>query len=332
MHRTTLRPTQFVHNRIMRAFLAGLIFVIASSGQQPDVNITPRAAKVPPPETAVDRKANIRVDTTVVLIPVSVTTMMGTFVTSLDKENFRLYEDHVQQEIRSFSSQDAAMSIGIVFDTSGSMGDKLRKSREALVQFMKVANPVDEFFLLQFSDRPELTVPFTHDTGEIANKLMFIKSHGSTALLDGVYMAMNTMRKAKNPRKAILIISDGGDNHSRYTQGEVKNAVVESDVQIYGIGIFGGMSTPEEFAGPAMLHQLATLTGGRSYTVDRLSEMPDIAEKIAIELRNEYVLGYSPKNTARDGKYRRVEVKLLKVAGLPPLKAAFRTGYFAPVQ
>jgi VWFA-related protein len=317
----------------MRRVITALIFSIAAFAQSPDVNITPRlpAAKVPP-ETAADKRADIRVDTTVVLIPVSVTTLLGTFVASLDKENFRVYEDKVQQEILSFSSQDAPMSIGIVFDTSGSMGDKLKKSREAVVQFMKVANPVDEFFLIQFSDQPELVVPFTHETGEIANRLMFTKSHGSTALLDGVYMAMHTMRKAKNPRKAILIISDGGDNHSRYTQSEVKNAVVESDVQIYGIGIFGGGTTVEEAAGPDLLRRLASMTGAHSYTVDRLSEMVDVAEKIAIELRNEYVLGYSPKNGARDGKYRRVEVKLLKVAGLPPLKAAFRTGYYAPVQ
>jgi VWFA-related protein len=315
----------------------GLLLVITAFfgalAQQPEVNITPRpAAKAPVPETAVDRHVDIRVDTTMVLIPVSVTTMLGTFVASLDKENFRLYEDKVQQEILSFSSQDAAMSIGIVCDTSGSMGEKLKTSREAVAQFLKVANPVDEFFLIQFNDRPELAVPFTHTPGEILDRMMFAQSKGMTALLDGVYMAMNQMRKAKNPRKAILIISDGGDNHSRYTQGEVKNSVVESDVQIYGIGIFGGGNSLEEANGPELLRQLASMTGGHSYTVTRLQEMRDVAEKIAIELRNEYVLGYSPKNGTRDGKYRRVEVKLLKVAGLPPLKAAFRTGYYAPTQ
>jgi len=313
--------------------VAALIALAGAFAQQPDVNITPRkGAKTPAPETAVDKRSDIRVDTTLVLIPVSVTTLLGTFVANMDKENFRLYEDKVQQEILTFSNQDAAMSIGIVFDTSGSMGEKLKKSREAVVQFMKIANPEDEFFMIQFSDRPELVVPFTHATEEIANKLLYTKSHGSTALLDGVYMAMNQMRKAKNPRKAILIISDGGDNNSRYTQTEVKNAVVESDVQIYGIGIFGGGTTVEEASGPDLLRRLATMTGAHSYTVDRLSEMPDVAFKIAIELRNEYVLGYSPKNAARDGKYHRVEVKLLKVAGLPPLKAAFRTGYYAPGQ
>jgi Ca-activated chloride channel homolog len=319
--------------RVPMATIFAIAVLAPLLAQQGDINITPRkTTKEAPPESATDRRANIRVDTTIVLIPVSVTTLTGTFVTSLEKENFRLYEDRVQQDILTFSSQDAAMSIGIVFDTSGSMGDKLRKSREAVAQFMKVANPEDEFFMIQFNDRPELVVPFTHETNEITNRLLFTKSRGMTALLDGVYLAMNTMKKAKNPRKAILIISDGGDNHSRYTQSEVKNAVVESDVQIYGIGIFGGGSTSEEMSGPDLLRRMASMTGAHSYTINNLAEMVDVAEKIAIELRNEYVLGYSPKNTARDGKYRRVEVKLMKVAGLPPLKAAFRTGYFAPIQ
>ena len=259
----------------MRSLISGAIFLIATLGgalaQQPEVNITPKTgAKTPPPETAVDKRADIRVDTTLVLIPVSVTTLLGTFVANMDKENFRLYEDKVQQEILTFSNQDAAMSIGIVFDTSGSMGEKLKKSREAVVQFMKIANPEDEFFMIQFSDRPELVVPFTHATEEIANKLLYTKSHGSTALLDGVYMAMNQMRKARNPRKAILIISDGGDNNSRYTQSEVKNAVVEADVQIYGIGIFGGGTTvggsqrPGPAAPPGDHDGSAQLHGGSS--------------------------------------------------------------------
>ena len=304
--------------------------------QTPDVNLSPRpsknAPKNPTPEAVTDRHANIRIDTTLVLIPASVTTMLGTFVAGLEKENFKVFEDKVEQKIVTFSNQDAAMSIGIVFDTSGSMGDKLQRSRQAVAQFLKIANPEDEFFLIEFNDRPELVLPFTHNPQEILNRLMTTKSHGSTALLDGVYLAMNHMRKAKNPRKAILIISDGGDNASRYTQTEVKNAVLEADTQIYGIGIFGGGMTPEEMAGPEMLQRLASLTGGRSFNVVRLSELTDVAEKIAIELRNEYLVGFSPQNVARDGKWRRVEVKLMNLRGLPPLKVVFRTGYFAPVQ
>ena len=271
-----------------------------------------------------------------VLIPVAVTDPMSRFVTGLDKENFKIYEDKVEQQIAQFSSEDAPLSVGIVFDTSGSMGAKLQKSRQAVTQFMKTANPEDEFFLIQFNDRPEMVVPFTPDTEEVQNRLTFIESKGRTALLDGVYMAMNQMKKARNPRKAILIISDGGDNSSRYTESEVKNAVREADVQIYAIGIFEPAAsrgrTPEELSGPALLGEITEQTGGRHFAVDNLAELPDVAAKIGIELRNQYVLAYSPKNAARDGKYRRVTVKLVKTTGLPQLKAVFRTGYYAPTQ
>ncbi len=174
------------------------------------------------------------------------------------------------------------------------MGPKLQKSRQAAVQFFKTANPEDEFFLVEFNDRPELVVPFTADTEDIQNRLEFAQSKGKTALLDGVYMAMNQMKKARNPRKAILIISDGGDNNSRYTESEIKNAVREADVQIYGIGIFEPIGsrgrTPEEQMGPGLLSEVAELTGGRSYNVENLNELADIAAKIGIELRNQYVL------------------------------------------
>ena len=307
------------------------------TGSQPAVNITPRSrAKGDTAESIVDRRADIRIDTTLVLIPVSVTDPVSRFVTGLDKENFKIYEDKVEQEIAQFSSEDAPLSVGIVFDTSGSMGSKLQKSRQAVAQFLKTANPEDEFFLIQFNDRPEMVVGFTADTEEIQNRLTVVQSKGRTALLDGVYMAMNQMKQAHRPRKAILIISDGGDNSSRYTESEVKNAVREADVQIYAIGIFepvGARSrTPEELNGPGLLSEIAEQTGGRHFAVENLAELPDVAAKIGIELRDQYVLGYSPKNVARDGKYRRVQVKLVKTTGLPPLKAMFRTGYYAPTQ
>lgn len=327
----------------MRTFIAlGLtIFFaaalpVACNAQDDNVSITPRKGPEKAAPARPEPRPNIRIDSTLVLIPVAVTDPMSRFVTGLDKENFKIYEDKVEQEIAQFSSEDAPLSVGIVFDTSGSMGAKLQKSREAVSQFMKTANPEDEFFLIQFNDRPEMVVPFTADTEEIQNRLTFVQSKGRTALLDGVYMAMNQMKKAHNPRKAILIISDGGDNSSRYTESEVKNAVREADVQIYAIGIFEPMAsrgrTPEELSGPALLGEITDQTGGRHFAVDNLAELPDVAAKIGIELRNQYLIGYAPKNKNRDGKYRRVVVKLVKTTGLPQLKAAFRTGYYAPTQ
>jgi Ca-activated chloride channel homolog len=282
------------------------------------------------------RPVDIRVDKTLVLVNVTVTDPLNRFVTGLEKEHFKLYEDKVEQVISQFTSEDAPISIGLVFDTSGSMGSKLQKSRQAAGEFFKTANPQDEFFLVQFNDRPELTVPFTTDTDKIQSTLTFTQSKGRTALLDSVYLAMHEMKKAHNPRKALLIISDGGDNSSRYTETEIKSAVREADVQIFAIGIFESMGgrgrTPEEASGPGLLNELAEQTGGREYAVENIAELPDIAAKIGIELRNEYILGYSPKNRERDGKYRRVQVKLNQPRGLPPLKAYFRLGYYAPTQ
>jgi len=282
------------------------------------------------------RPSNIRIDKTLVLINVTVTDPLNRFVTGLEKEHFRLFEDKIEQTITQFSSEDAPISIGLVFDTSGSMGSKLQKSRQAASEFFKTANPSDEFFLVQFNDRPELTVPFTTDTDRLQSTLTFTQSKGRTALLDSVYLAMHEMKKAHNPRKALLIISDGGDNSSRYTETEIKNAVREADVQIFAIGIFESFGnrgrTPEEAAGPGLLNELAEQTGGREYAVENVAELPDIAAKIGVELRNEYILGYTPKNRERDGKYRRVQVKLNQPRGLPPLHAYFRLGYYAPTQ
>jgi len=190
--------------------------------------------------------------------------------------------------------------------------------------------------LVEFNDRPTLVSGFTTDIEDLQSRLTFTQSKGRTALLDGVYMAMNQMKKARNPRKAILIISDGGDNSSRYTESEIKTAVREADVQVYAIGIFEPASsrgrTPEEMMGPGLMSEMAEQTGGRSFQVENLNELPDIAAKIGIELRNQYVLYYTPKNLTRDGKYRHVNVKLVQPRGLPPLKAFYRLGYYAPSQ
>jgi VWFA-related protein len=313
--------------------VSGLL-ACAFAGEE-NATITPRVK--PSNEAAVVLpRANIRVDTNVVLIPVTVTDPLNRFVTGLDQESFKVFEDKAEQKIVSFGSEDAPLSIGIVFDTSGSMGPKLEKSRQAVSEFFKTANPEDEAFLVEFNDKPEMVTPFTHNLEEIQNRLTFTQSKGRTALLDGVYMALHAMKKAHNPRKALVVISDGGDNSSRYTEGEVKNLVKEADVQIYAIGIYEPVAsrgrTAEELSGPGLLTDISEPTGGRHFIVENLTELPDVAAKIGIELRNQYVLGYSPNNQTRDGKYRKVNVKLVQPRGLPPLHAFWRTGYYAPTQ
>jgi VWFA-related protein len=304
------------------------------------VTVEPRVRSLPGKTEAADpllgRPASIRVDKTLVQIPVTIMDPMNRFVTGLDKDYFRVLEEKAEQEITQISSEDAPLSIGLVFDTSGSMGSKLEKSRQAAAQFFRTANPEDEFFLVTFNDRPAMMVPFTTDSEELQNRLTFTQSKGRTALLDGVYLSLNHMKKARHPRKALLIISDGGDNSSRYTESEVKNAVREADLQIYAIGIYEPVSsrgrTSEEMMGPGLLTSIAEETGGRAYAVSNLAELPDVAAKIGIALRNQYVLYYTPKNQERDGKYRRVTVKLIQPRGLPPLRASYRVGYYAPTQ
>jgi Ca-activated chloride channel homolog len=305
---------------------------------EPRVTIEPRRSTAAPKPPAEDesRAANIKVDTNLVLINVSVRDPLNRFVTGLEREHFKLTEDKADQKIVQFASEDAPLSIGLVFDASGSMGAKLNKARQAAAQFFKTANPEDEFFLVQFNDRPELVVPFTHNTEEIQNRLTFTQAKGKTALLDGVYQAMAHMKKARNPRKAILILSDGGDNSSRYTEPEIRNLIREADVQIYAIGIFEMMGTrgrtAEELAGPGLLTEISEQTGGRHFPVENINELPDIAAKIGMELRNQYLLGYTSTNQERDGKYRKVNVKVVQIKGMPTLKASWRQGYYAPTR
>jgi VWFA-related protein len=322
-----------------KLFVMGAVLVSSAlwgAGETADPQVAIQTRAKPEVKAEILPKANIRVDSTLVLIPVTVTDPLNRFVTGLDKENFKLFEEKKEQEISQFSSEDAPLSVGVIFDCSGSMGSKLEKSRLAVAQFFKTANPEDEFFLVQFSDGAQLAQAFTTNLEEIQNRLTFTQSKGRTALLDAIYLGLHEMKKAHNPRKALLLISDGGDNNSRYTEGEIKNLVKEADVQIYAIGIFesaGGRSrTSEELAGPALLSQIAEQTGGRQYQVDNLNELPDIAAKIGIELRNQYLLGYAPQNQERDGKYRHVQVKLVQPRGLPPLRAFWRMGYYAPSQ
>jgi VWFA-related protein len=296
------------------------------------VAVVPRAQ---PPRDS-EFKATIRVDAALVLIPVTVTDLANRIVTGLEKRNFKVIEDRAEQEITSFSNEDLPISVGVVFDCSGSMGAKLEKSRLAVAQFFRDANPDDEFLLVQFSDGAKVIQPFTRDLSQIQNHLVLTKSSGQTALFDAVYLALQQMKKAVNPRRALLIVSDGGDNNSRYTDAEIKNLVKEANVQIYAIGIFESAGTrgrtPEELAGPSLLSEIAEQTGGRQYPAESANELPDIAAKIGLELRNEYILGYAPQNRERDGKYRRVEVKLVPPRGLPPLRASWRLGYYAPLQ
>jgi len=278
--------------------------------------------------------ATFRSNTNLVLVPVTVTDSTNRFVLGLERKHFRILEDGVEQTITSFSGEDAPLSVGLAFDESGSMGYKLRTSRAAVAQFLKTMNSDDEAFLVEFSDKARLSLEFTSQFEKIPSILEEAHTGGLTAMVDAVRLSYVQVKNAKNPRKAILIVSDGGDNNSKYTAAEVESLVREADVQLYAMGVFepefSSLLSAEEISGPRLLSEMANETGGRAFSAVVASDLPSVAARIAIELRNEYVLAYTPKNQARDGKYRHIEVKVSPPAAFSPVKIHSRRGYYAP--
>jgi len=280
------------------------------------------------------KKPGLHLDVDLALVNVTVTDPYNRLVTGLDPDNFRVFEDNIEQEVVTFSAEDVPISIGVIFDFSGSMANKIGKAREAAVQFFKTANPQDEFFLVSFNERAELTSSFTNSVEDLQSRMMLTAPKGRTALLDAIYLGLSQMRGARNGKRALLILSDGGDNHSRYNESDIKRLVKEADTQLYAIGIFDPLGyrnrTPEELNGPSLLSEVTEMTGGRVFAVENLNELPDIASKIGMELRNQYVLGYRPSNKAHDARWRKIKIKLRAPKGLPPLSVYSKTGYYAP--
>ena len=321
------------YRRFFRGAFAALVLISAAGLAQTNGPIQrPKQG----PESEVKPGQEIKVNVDLTLVNVTVTDPLDRLVTGLEKEHFRVFEDGVEQEIVSLSSEDVPVSIGLVFDMSGSMSDKVGKAREAAVQFMRTANPQDQFFLVSFNDRAELTSGFTGSVDELQNRMMFTASRGRTALLDAIYLGLSQMRGAHNGKRALLIISDGGDNHSRYNESDIKNYLKEADCQLYAIGIFDPIDirsrTSEELEGPSLLSEMTEMTGGRVFPVGNPSELPDIATKIGMELRNQYILGYKSANPSHNGAWRKIKVKLHPPKGLPPLRVYGKTGYYAPAQ
>jgi Ca-activated chloride channel homolog len=291
-----------------------------------------RVTVEPRPGSRTPGKTDFRAETNLVLIPVSVTDAKNHSVIGLGRDAFRIFEDKAEQKLTQFATGDVPLSVGIVFDASGSMQDKMAESREAVRQFLRTANPEDEFFLVEFSSHARITVPFTTDAGQVEERLQRTEPRGRTALLDAVCLAMDQMKKARNPRHALLVISDGGDNDSRFTQYEMRRRVRESDLWIYSIGIYGhhtAMLPEESQPGQSLLSALAEESGGRHAAVEYLRDLPEIAASIGRELRDQYILGYRPAGDRRDGKYHRVQVKLVERRDLT---IASRPGYFGAME
>ncbi|MCZ2075809.1 MAG: VWA domain-containing protein [Bryobacterales bacterium] len=308
------------------AIAAGLVAPAAAVAEQAGPLLMENVRRKP----TEDHGPAIKVDVSLVLVPVTVTDDMGRIVSGLHQNNFAIYDDKQQQPIISFASEDAAFSVGLVFDTSGSMRGKMDKARLAARAFWQAANPEDEVFLVTFSDRAELQEDFTSDIADIQSRLLFAAPKGKTALIDAVDLAMRHLKSARNTRKALLVISDGGDNNSRLSKSELLRYAKEADVQIYGIGIHHGSSSPEEMSGPLLLEDLARATGGQHFIVRSENELPDIAARIGVALHDQYMIGYQPPYGALPGKWRQIRVRLQAPKGVPTLRVYARTGYYAP--
>ncbi len=297
----------------------------------------PKVDKDAPPTTTIDRTSNagrIRVDVNLVLVPVTVTTNdSNRLVTGLQAPNFEVFDNNVGQLIKTFSTEDAPVTIGIIFDLSGSMQSKFARARKALSEFLRTSNPADEFFVVGFNDKPAVIVDYTSDVEDVEARMVMLKPENRTALIDAVYLGVNKLKDAKYDRRALLIVSDGGDNRSRYNENELRRVVRESDLQIYAIGIYDTYApTQEEQLGPVLLRNICEMTGGRMFSVTDAADMGDIATRISAELRNEYVIGYKPNDMKKDGNWRKLKVRLVPPPGLPSMTPHFRQGYYAPSQ
>jgi len=318
-------------------FLSFLILSAVALAQTSidEVHVTPRERTVAissANRARLPAASLIRASVDLVLVPVTITDDFNRPVIGLEQENFQVFENKKPQEIKDFSSVDAPISVGIILDTSGSMAYKLERARDAVIQFCNIANPQDEFFMITFADAPRLVTDFTTNTEEIENDLLTVQSHGRTSLLDAIYLGLRKMRSARYPRKALIIISDGGDNHSRYSERDIRAAVKEADVMIYAIGTYDGyVTTQEELLGPELLRSITSVTGGRTFTLTDPKDMPQVTRAIGTQLRHQYVIAYEPQAKPHDGKWHKISVKLRLPRKLNNLflHVDARAGYYA---
>ena len=265
------------------------------------------------------QQKSLKVDVDLVMVNVSITDPDNKLVTDLKTDNFHIYEDKVEQQIRYFSTEQQALSLGIVFDVSHSMEPKIALARDAAARFLDTGSPEDEYFLVEFSTRARITEDFTSDVSRLRDHLALVPPQGDTAMYDAVYLGLSKVRKGRNPKKALLLITDGEDNHSRYSRHDIREFARESDVQIYSIDL-----------GRALIGELSDMTGGHSFHA-HADQLEDVCSKIAQELKSQYVIGYASTNTNKDGKYRRVRVRVTAPPGMPKLNVRSKDGYYAPV-
>jgi len=271
------------------------------------------------------------INTDLVTLKVSVTNANGLAVSGLDQSTFTIFDDKVQQQIRYFSDDDAPASIAIVFDTSGSMrGQKLEQAKEALTHFIQTSHERDEYFLIGFDSRTRLLLDSTRDADAVLRKLTYVQPHGNTALYDAVYLGLEKAMRGIYQKHAVLLISDGEDNDSRYSFGELRRRLRESDVIIYAIGtVENSVPRKGRVDGPETLRELASASGGKAFFPNSSTSMIEAFERIALELRHLYAIGYRPENFTADGKWHQVKIRVSGGQIPERLFVRSKAGYYA---
>lgn len=302
-----------------------------SSGQSVPPTTPTNAGGPRVPVVAVENEGPIIVNSDLITLTVTVTDTYGRFVTGLGKNAFTVIDDKTQQEISFFSDEDAPVSLGVIFDVSGSMGgEKISRAREALSRFIDTSHTSDEYFLVGFNNRAQLLLDKTRDSDSLLNKLTFVQTKGQTALYDATYLGVEKVTRGTHKKRAVLLISDGQDNSSRYTFSELRRLLKESDVIIYAVGIVDRHDDSTlGFTGRSILEELAGVSGGKAFFPSTTAEMNDTFERIALELRTQYSIGYRPSNFVNDGKWHKIKIKVQPPRGFPRLFVRGREGYYA---
>lgn len=316
-----------------------VLAMIVSSGPSQAQEKSAKPEPTPPPAADAQKQGQEVPDNTTVTnttdlvnLTVTVTDTYGRYVSGLNKSAFAIFDEKQQQEIKFFSDDDAPVSVGVIFDVSGSMGgDKIKRARDALSRFIQTSHNSDEYFLIGFNQRAQLLLDKTRDGNAVLDKLTFVATKGQTALYDACYLGVEKVQRGAHPKRALLLISDGQDNNSRYTFSELRKLLKESDVTLYGIGILSGSDAGSSLGmdGQGILDELANVSGGKAFFPRSAAEMDDIFEQIALELRHQYSIAYRPPNFVSDGKWHRIKVKVTPPRGLPRLFVRSKEGYFS---
>ena len=342
-------PAGRVTKLVPLSLLALLLVILPTGAWAQDklehkIPIDPTAAKpveTPPAEEQKEQKDQkqgneivgpVIVNTDLITFTVTVTDTYGRYVSGLGKNAFTVLDDKKPQEITFFSDDDSPVSVGVIFDVSGSMGgDKVRRARDALSKFIQTSHDSDEYFLIAFNSRAQLLLDKTRDGNAVLDKLTFVQTKNNTALYDACYLGVEKVQRGAHPKRALLLISDGQDNNSRYTFNELRRLLKESDVTLYGIGILSGNDAGSSLGmeGQGILDDLASVSGGKAFFPRSAAEMDDIFEQIALELRHQYSIGYKPTDFANDGHWHRIKVKVTPPRGLPRLFVRSKEGYYA---